>query len=106
MSITFKNREDNTEGKIVVEVEGNEAGFIKYKWLENGNINAYSTFVKEEYRDKRLGMPLFDKLVEFAKEKGIKIYPTCPFVVKMFARMPELNDLLADDYAALSDNMD
>jgi predicted GNAT family acetyltransferase len=98
MSITFKNIDDNKEGKIVVEVEGNEAGFIKYKRLENGNIDAYSTFVKDEYRDKRLGIPLFDKLIEFAKEQGIKIYPTCPFIVKMFARMPELSDLLADDY--------
>jgi predicted GNAT family acetyltransferase len=82
MSITFKHIDDNNEGRFIVEYEGQEAGYIKYKWLENGNINANGTLVYDTFKDK----------------KGIKIYPTCPFVVKMFSRMPELNDLLADDY--------
>jgi predicted GNAT family acetyltransferase len=98
MSITFKHIDDNNEGRFIVEYEGQEAGYIKYKWLENGNINANGTLVYDTFKDKKLGMPLFNQLIGFAREKGIKIYPTCPFVVKMFSRMPELNDLLADDY--------
>lgn len=95
---TFKHIDDGKEGRFVAEVEGKEAGYIKYKWLDNGNINANGTLVHDEYRDLRLGMPLFDQLIEFATEKGIKIYPTCPFVVKVFSRRPDLSHLLADDY--------
>lgn len=95
---TFKHIDNGKEGRFVAEVEGKEAGYIKYKWLENGNINANGTLVHDEFRDHRLGMPLFDKLIAFATEKGIKIYPTCPFVVKVFSRRPDLNHLLADDY--------
>lgn len=98
MEAEFKIIDDSKEGRIAVEIENQEIGFIKFKWLENGNINAYSTFVKEEFRDLKLGMPLFDKLIEFAKEKDIKIFPTCPFVVKMFKRLPELGYLLDPDY--------
>lgn len=102
MSTTFKHINDSKEGRFVVEVDRKEAGYIQYKWMENGNINANGTLVYDEYREHRLGMPLFDKLIEFAREKGIKIYPTCPFVVKVFSRRPELNDLLDNDYVKKS----
>lgn len=94
----MKHVETGTGGKFVVEINGEEAGFIQYSWMDKGQINANGTLVHEAYRDQKLGMPLFNRLIAFAKEKGIKIYPTCPFVVKTFARHPELSDLLADDY--------
>lgn len=98
MATTFKHIDDGKEGRYVAYVDGTEAGYIKYTYLPNGSIKADGTLAYEEFRDHRLGMPLFDHLIGFAQEKGIKIYPTCPFVVKMFARKPELNDLLDEDY--------
>lgn len=100
MEITWKHIDDQNEGRFIVEADGEEAGFIKYKYLENGNINANGTLVHEKFRDQKLGGPLFDKLIGFAEEKNTKIFPTCPFVVKTFKRKPELAHLLASDYTA------
>tara|TARA_R110002073_G_scaffold279026_1_gene443014 strand:+ start:277642 stop:277755 length:114 start_codon:yes stop_codon:yes gene_type:complete len=34
------------------------------------------------------------KAVEFAREKGLKILPLCPFAKKVFNTTDELNDVL------------
>lgn len=95
----FKQYDDGKEGRFFVILDnGMEAGWIKYTWLDNGNLLADGTRVYEEFKDQKLGSPLFNKLIEFVKEKQVKIYPVCPFVVKTFARNPELHYLLADDY--------
>lgn len=98
MAITFRHTDDKRLGKIFVEVDGKEAGYIKYTWLPNDNLKADGTLVYDEFRTQKLGAPLFDKLISYAQELGVKIYPTCPFVVKTFARRPELKELLAADY--------
>jgi predicted GNAT family acetyltransferase len=97
--MNFKQYDDGKEGRFFV-ILGNEmeAGWIQYKWLDNGNLLANGTRVYEEFKDQKLGIPLFNRLVEFAEERKTKIYPLCPFVVKTFARHPELKHLLADDY--------
>lgn len=94
----FKHLEEENGGRFIVQVDGKDAGYIKYQWMENGNFNANGTLVYDEYRDHKLGMPLFNKLIAFAEEKGVKIYPTCPFVVKTFNRHPELHHLLDPGY--------
>jgi len=97
--MNFKHYDDGKEGRFFVILDnGMEAGWIQYKWLENGNILADGTRVYEEFKDQKLGMPLFNKLVEFAKDKNVKIHPLCPFVVKTFKRHPELQHLLDEDY--------
>src|SRR5690554_1391338 len=97
--MNFKQYDDGKEGRFFVILDnGMEAGWIQYKWLDNGNLLANGTRVYEEFKDQKLGIPLFNRLVEFAEERKTKIYPLCPFVVKTFARHPELKNLLADDY--------
>jgi len=61
---------------------------------------ADGTRVYEQFKDQKLGLPLFNRLIDFAKEKEIKIYRICPFAVKTFACTPELLYLLAEDYLA------
>lgn len=94
----FQITDNNVEGKISACIDNAEAGYIKFKWVENNDINPFSTLVFDEYRDKRLGMPLFDRLVEYIIEKKVKVYPTCPFVVKMFSRKPELKHLISENF--------
>jgi len=37
-------------------------------------------------------------IVEYAREKGGKIAPVCPFMVAYFARHPDIKDVLSDGY--------
>lgn len=94
----FRHVFEGHEGRIFVDVDGHESGFIKYELMPNNNLKANGTLVYDAYRDQKLGMPLFDELVKFASNSDKKIYPTCPFVVKMFQRHPELADLLDPDF--------
>lgn len=95
----FKQYDDGKEGRFFIIIDNDtEAGWIRYQWLENGNLLANGTLVYYEFRDQWLGTPLFNRLIEFAEEKKVKIYPVCPFVVKKFTVHPELKHLLADDY--------
>jgi predicted GNAT family acetyltransferase len=96
--IQIKHEERIEGGKFWIFYEGIEAGFIQYEWLPNGNFKANGTLVYDEFRDKKLGKPLFDALMNFAREKKVKIYPTCPFVVLSMKRDESTHDLWADDY--------
>lgn len=96
MNITHQQAERN--GRFVVLDEGKEAGFLKYEVMENGNLKATGTLVHEDYRPKKYGINLFDALIEYAKQSDKKIFPVCPFVVRMFQKNPELSFLLDPDY--------
>lgn len=86
------------EGRFVAMYDGAEAGFIKYKYIDSHTINANGTLVHEAYRDKKLGAPLYEALMSFARENNFKIYPTCPFVVKMMLRDKSVQDMLTDKF--------
>jgi predicted GNAT family acetyltransferase len=43
---------------------------------------------------KGFGKKMVVKAVEFAREKGIKIIPLCPFAKSVFDKTPEFNDVL------------
>lgn len=97
-TVQIKHEVNEEGGKFWVFHEGTEAGFIQYKWLGNGNFNANGTLVYDEFRDQKLGKPLFDTLMNFAREQKVKIFPTCPFVVLSMKRDPSTHDLWAEDY--------
>jgi len=95
--MNFKQYDDGKEGRFFLLLDnGMEAGWIKYQWLGDDTLLANGTRVYEEFKDQKLGMPLFNKLIEFAKERNVRIKPECPFVAKTFARHPELKYLLAE----------
>lgn len=98
MATTFKNTEENSIGRIYILVDEKEAGFIEYKVREDNSINAHETMVYEDFRGQGIAGLLFNELINFAKNKGIKIYPTCSYIVKSFEKNQDLNNLLAEDY--------
>lgn len=53
------------------------------------------TVVFESFKGKGYGRQLIEALVEFAREKGATIEPQCPFAKDLFARTPEIQDVLA-----------
>lgn len=97
-TIRFEHIENESEGRFVVFVNDQEAGYIKYEWLPNGNLKAIGTLVYDDFKSEKLGMPLYNHLMSFVKERGVKVYPTCPFVVKIMHRTPAVWKYLDDAY--------
>ena len=52
------------------------------------------TEVNQGNEGKGFGKKMVTKAVEFAREKGIKILPLCPFAKSVFDKTPEFRDVL------------
>jgi predicted GNAT family acetyltransferase len=50
--------------------------------------------VDDVLRGKSAGKQLVAKAVEFARARGIKIVPLCPFAKSVFDKVPEYRDVL------------
>jgi uncharacterized protein len=53
------------------------------------------TEVSDELRGKNAGYQLVDAAVEYARKKGLKIIPLCPFAHSVFNKKPEYSDILS-----------
>lgn len=97
-NVRIEHIANEADGRFVAYVNDEEAGYIKYEWMPNGNFKANGTLVFEAFRSYKLGQPLYEALLNFAREQKVKIYPTCPFVVKMMNRDSGVWNLLDEDY--------
>lgn len=52
------------------------------------------TLVSDSLRGKGVGEALVKRIVEFAREEGIKIIPLCPFAKSQFDRNESYHDVL------------
>ncbi|OMH41070.1 GNAT family N-acetyltransferase [Desulfurobacterium indicum] len=77
--------------RIVLKLE-NEEAFVKFK-IEQNIIMVTTTYVPESQRGKGIAGKLNAKLVEMAKEKGMKIYPLCEYTRKYLERK-QFHDLI------------
>lgn len=73
----------------LVDGDDKKIGEIEFKRSGSGELYATSTEVKPGHEGKGYGKMLLDALVRYAREKGVKIVPICPFVKKIFVSYPE-----------------
>lgn len=63
-------------------------------YLEEGDVLiANHTFVDPKLRGQGIAKKLVDKLADFARQNNKKIHPTCPYVVELFEKSTEYNDI-------------
>lgn len=72
--------------------DAREVGELTYV-PSDGVWEADHTFVHPDYRGQRLANRLLETVAEGARAAGVKIRPTCPFVVKEMARTEAYADL-------------
>lgn len=92
LEVTQKNRE--TKGEFIAAFDGQKAGLMTYSWAGDDKIIIDHTEVEPAYNGKGVGKEMVYKAVEFAREKGIKILPLCPFAKAMFEKNEEIRDVL------------
>lgn len=88
------NKDNGKNGVFMAVEDGVQMGEMTYVWAGEDKILIDHTGVPPQYEGQGVGKDMFMKAVEFAREKGIKIVPVCPFVVALFKRMPETRDVL------------
>lgn len=73
---------------------GKEAGRMTYAWAGDKRFIIDHTEVKSEYSGQGVGKQMVLAAVEYARTQNVKILPLCPFAKAVFAKTPELRDVL------------
>lgn len=76
--------------------EGEEtAGHMTYSWAGKDKFIIDHTEVEPQFNGKGVGKQLVMAAVSFAREKGVKIIPLCPYAKSVFDKTDEIRDVLA-----------
>lgn len=90
----LQNTNDKKGFFYILENEEELARMV-YVWAGDERIIIEHTEVDDRLRGKGAGKQLVEAAVRFAREKGIKIVPLCPFARSVFRKVPAYGDVLA-----------
>ncbi|WP_343701066.1 GNAT family N-acetyltransferase [Chitinophaga sp.] len=71
-----------------------QAGEMTYTWAGTDKFIIDHTDVDEAFAGQGVGKQLVMAAVGFAREKGVKIMPLCPFARSVFDKDASLEDVL------------
>lgn len=92
----FQHIDNQQNGEFFLNNEqGQRIAEISYVWSNEHKIIANHTWVDDSLRGQGMARQLLDTLVKFAREKNIKIVPTCSYVEVMFRREKSFADVIA-----------
>jgi len=92
MEIIHKNNEE--KGAFIASDNNVEAGQMTYVWTGPDRIIIDHTEVNPLFSGKGVGKKLLLAVVEFAREKNLKVIPLCPFAKAMFDKIEAIRDVL------------
>ncbi len=90
----IQHSDNGKRGRFFIEIEGVELAEMTYVWAGEGIIIIEHTAVDDALRGKSAGKQLVAEAVAFAREKGIKIKPLCPFAKSVFDKIEDYHDVL------------
>ena len=89
-----QQKEDGTKGTFYIQDSGMEAAAMYYVYAGTDKFIIDHTEVSPAYEGKGLGKQLVRAAVDFARAKGLKIIPLCPYAKSVFEKVPEYADVL------------
>ncbi|MBI3893143.1 MAG: N-acetyltransferase [Candidatus Wallbacteria bacterium] len=92
MSLDVVHQPDR--GRFVIAMENGDEVMLEYR-QSPGALDFYHTFVPESARGKGLAEKVVAAGFAFAREKGMKVVPTCSYVGTYLRRHPEDQELAA-----------
>jgi hypothetical protein len=89
------HQEDNgLKGSFYILLNESREAEMTYVWAGEAKIIIDHTEVNETLKGISAGKQMVLKAVDFAREKGIKILPLCPFAKSVFDKTKEIQDVL------------
>jgi uncharacterized protein len=79
--------------RFVADVDGKAASYLTYRELDRDVLELDHTYVPRELRGRGIASQLTVRALEYARERGCKIVPSCPFVAAYIERHPEFREL-------------
>jgi hypothetical protein len=87
-------RHEAQSHRFVIDLEGATA-LLQYRELDAGTLDFCHTFVPVALRGGGIASQLTEHALRYARQRGYKVVPSCPFVAVYIERHPEYRDLLA-----------
>jgi predicted GNAT family acetyltransferase len=81
-----------SEHRFEARVGGALAGYVEYR-REPELVVYPHTFVEPEYEGKGIGGALARAALDDARRRGLRVWPSCPFIAGWLDRHPEYQDL-------------
>lgn len=86
---------DNPDlNRFEITADGELAGYAEYV-LGDGRIELTHTVVDDAFEGKGIGGTLVKSVLNEARERELKVTPTCEFVKSYIERHPDYADLVA-----------
>ena len=85
---------NDKNGVFYIDVNGKHEAMMTFVFAGNDKIIIDHTEVNPGNEGKSYGKKMVNKAVEFARERGIKIIPLCPFAKSVFDKTPDFKDVL------------
>lgn len=90
----IQQRDDGKKGAFFIEQAGKQVAEMTYVWAGTERFIIDHTEVGEELKGQQAGKQLVARAVAFAREKGVKIMPLCPFAHAVMNKNPDYQDVL------------
>lgn len=91
----IKQAETNSKGSFFIDENNERLAEMTYSKAGDKLIIIDHTDVSDKLRGQGAGKLLVMKAVDYARTKGIKILPLCPFACSVFDKTPEIADVLS-----------
>lgn len=86
---------DEGRGRYVLTVDGTYAGELTFRPDGQGNRVLVHTGVEEAFEGQGLAGQLAKRALDDARDGGLAIVPSCPYVKGYLERHPEYADVVA-----------
>ena len=91
-SMTLAIRHEPDARRFVADV-GGKAAYITYRQHDGQLLELDHTYVPRELRGGGIASQLTVRALEYARERGCRVVPSCPFVAAFIERHPEYREL-------------
>ena len=96
----FQHVDRDQKGEFFLNnAEGQRIAEIRYLWRDETTIDANHTWVDDSLRGQGVARLLLDTLVDFSREKNLKIIPTCSYVDVMFHHHSAMQNIKFEEKA-------
>lgn len=92
-TLNILQQENGHKGGFYLEEDGIRLAEIVYSWFSEDGIIIEHTEVAAQLEGKGVGAALVQAVVQFARERNLKIMPLCPFAHTLFARKTDYRDV-------------
>ena len=95
MPSTLEVQHEPAEQRFAVNLSDGSTAVLAYEPIGRDVLDLQHTVVPAEHRDQGVGQALVRAALSYARERGVRIVPSCPFVAAWMEEHPEDRELIA-----------